>query len=147
MNVVRALLTGLDPNAKPSRVTEVPWLYARRRRGRYPRPTPRSGKWLVFVRPEDVDEVWARIRKAVEEGRLGHAAKVATAAPNPLARPGRRVICVYTYDWTDEADVRRVREELRRLGITWKIPYKADEDTRRGRYLAAGDRRISKYYE
>jgi len=56
--------------------------------------------------------------------------------------PEIRVICVYTYDWADEVDVRRIREELRRLGITWKIPYKADEDTIKGRY----GKGVSKYY-
>ncbi len=49
-----------------------------------------------------------------------------------------KVICVYTYDWTDEADVRRVRQELRALGITSKIPYKTDDDTNAGRYSSQG---------
>lgn len=56
-------------------------------------------------------------------------------------------MCVYTYDWTDEEDVMRVREELRKLGITRKIPYKSDEDTLAGRYYKAGDSNLSKYYE
>lgn len=54
---------------------------------------------LIFVDPEKVDEVWAKIKKAEEEGKLGDSAKVATAKPNPL--PGKsdaKVICVYTYD-------------------------------------------------
>lgn len=90
-----------------------------------------------------MDEVWAKIEKATEEGRLGGSAKVATAE----AGAETRVICVYTYDWADEKDVRRVRKELRKLGITRKIPYKADEDTLAGRYYARGHGRISKYYE
>jgi hypothetical protein len=40
---------------------------------------------------------------------------------------------VYTYDWQDEKDVRRVRQELRELGITQRIPYKSDEETRAGK--------------
>lgn len=92
--------------------------------------------------------MWAKIKAAVEEGKLGDSAKVATAKPNPLAgRSKARVICVYTYDWTDEKDVKRIREELRKLGITNRIPYKADEDTLSGKYRIAGDRGISKYYE
>ena len=102
----------------------------------------------IFVDPENVDEVWAKIKKAVEEGKLGDSAKVSTAKPNPLAGKSRaHVICVYTYDWTDENDVKRIREELRKLGITNKIPYKADEDTLKGKYRITGHRRISKYYE
>lgn len=135
-------------DAKPSEVTDVYWIYAMRKKGKYPRSTPRSGKWLIFVDPENVNEVWAKIRDAVEEGKLGDSAKVATAKPNPLAgKSNAKVICVYTYDWTDEEDVRRIREELRKLGITNKIPYKADEDTLSGKYRVKGHTRISKYYE
>ncbi len=135
-------------DAKPSNVTGVYWIYATRKKGKYPKPTPRTGKWLIFVDPENVDEVWAKIKKAVEEGKLGNSAKVAAAKPNPMAgKSGAKVICVYTYDWTDEKDVTRIREELRKLGITNKIPYKADEDTLSGKYRITGHRRISKYYE
>jgi len=135
-------------NAKPSEVTDIYWIYATRKKGKYPKPTPRSGKWLIFVSLKNVDEVWAKIKKAVEEGKLGDSAKVATAKPNPLATdPNAKVICVYTYDYTDEKDVKRIREELRKLGITNKIPYKADEDTLSGKYRITGHKRISKYYE
>jgi len=57
------------------------------------------------------------------------------------------VICVYTYDWTDKEDVKRIRQELRDLGITRKIPYKADRETLSGKYAIRGDKRISKYFE
>lgn len=135
-------------DAKPSEITEVYWIYAERRKGKYPESTLRSGKWLVFVDKKDVDEVWDKIKKAVEEGKLGSDAKVATAKPNPLAtNPNNRVICVYTYDYTDEQDVRRVREELRHLSINGRIPYKTDEDTLSGKYQITGHTRISKYFE
>ena len=32
------------------------------------------------------------------------------------------------------------------FGVTWKIPYKADEDTFAGKYRIAGHTRIRKYY-
>jgi hypothetical protein len=106
-------------------------------------PELTGGKWLLFVPVAQIDEVWATIKAATESGKLGSTARVATARPNPNgARPGMRVICVYTYDWTDEKDVRRVREALRDLGVTWKIPYKADADTHSGRYAKRGDKRI-----
>jgi hypothetical protein len=135
-------------DANPSEVTEVYWIYSIRKKGEYPKPTVRSGKWLIFVDKKDVDEVWAKIKKVTEEGTLGDSSKVATAKPNPHATdPNKKVICVYTYDWTDEKDVQRVRKELGRLGITNKIPYKADEDTLAGKYRIMGHRKISKYYE
>lgn len=40
----------------------------------------------------------------------------------------------------------RVREELRKLGITNGIPYKADEDTLKGKYATLGYGRVAKYW-
>ena len=132
----------------PSVITNYYWIYAQRKKSKYPDSTARSGKWLVFVRAEHVDGVWAKIKKAVESGSLGDQAKVATARPNPnAADDARRVICVYTYDCEDIEDVRRIREELRRLGIVDRIPYKSDEDTVGGKYRVKGHRRISKFFE
>jgi hypothetical protein len=120
-----------DP--KPSRVTDRYWLNAKRNVGSYPPHSERGGKWLIFVSPAQVDEVWAKIKAATEQGLLGSSAKVATAIPNPNVTNAYKVICVYTYDWADDEDVRRVRQRLRDLGITAKIPYKADADTMAGR--------------
>ena len=134
----------------PSKATGGYWLFASMEKGKYPKPTPRSGKWLIFVSVEDIDEVWAKIKRATEEGKLGAEAKVSTPKPKPADigyKKDEHIICVYTYDLTDEKDVKRIREELRKLGITNKIPYKADEDTGKGRYAARGHKRISKYYE
>jgi len=128
-------------------VTEVYWIHAVSQKGNYPPSTLNSGKWLVFVPPRDVDEVWTKLKKATEGGRLGGFSKVATARPNPNATSENHVICIYTYDWTDTADVMRIRDELRKLGIIAKIPYKSDEDTMVGKYRVRGDTKISKYYE
>lgn len=139
---------GIHTEQKPSRTTSVYWLFAERLAGIYPTATERCGKWLIFVPAKNIDAVWKRIRKATEEGLLGSSSKVATAKSNPLAAgSSMKVICVYTYDWKAEDDVKRIRAELRTLGITWEIPYKSDEDTEAGKYRAAGHTRISKYYE
>lgn len=135
-------------NPKPSKVTDIYWITAERKADDYPEATENSGKWLIFVPNKVIDEVWEKIEKATVEGRLGSAAKVATAKPNPNAsNPDTKVICVYTYNWTDELDVRRIRQELRELGIVTKIPYKADQETFAGKYANRGNRLISKYYE
>jgi len=135
----------LDGN--PSEETDEYWIYARRKVGTYPRHTSRGGKWDVFVVNSRVDAVWADIRAAVEDGKLGSEAKVSTALPNPNSNdPNSKVICVYTYDGDDEEDVMRVREALRQLGITGKIGWKSDDTTRRGLYQVRGDTRISRYW-
>lgn len=114
---------------------------------RIQRDSKNGGKWLIFVPVERVDQMWVKIKSATEAGKLGEMSKVATAKDNPNAiNSSIKVICVYTYDWVDEKDVMRIREELRQLGVTRKIPYKADEDTESGKYANQGKKRISKYY-
>lgn len=133
---------------KPSEVMDSYWIYASRKQGIYPEHSENGGKWLIFVPLEQIDVVWEKIRLATEQGNLGSSAKVSTARPNPNAsNSGTKVICVYTYDWTDEYDVRRIREALRQLGFTSKISYKADRETVSGIYANRGNKRISKYYE
>jgi len=132
----------------PSEATDVYWIYAERKVGKYPELTERSGKWLIFVNPKRLDTVWRKIKYATENGKLGYESKTATAKHNSLAgKSKQKVICVYTYDWTDEEDVKRVRYELKNLGIIWEIPYKTDQDTSDRKYRRIVNQRISKYYE
>lgn len=132
---------------RPSSTTDGYWILARgpkSRRG----PGLNPGKWLIFVSRTEIDASWERVVKALGEGLLGPEAKVSTARPNPNSSdPSKHVICVYTHDGDDEADVRRVRAALRDIGITAKISYKTDAATLAGRYENRGSRRISKYWE
>lgn len=98
------------------------------------------GKWCIFVQSDDLDDVWARVERATKAGKLWHGSKVSTEwaqtfylMRNRNADPKEHVICVYTYDANDEADVMRVREELRKIGITQPLGYKTDADTGAGR--------------
>lgn len=132
----------------PSRFTKDYWLYAERQTGAYPQDTDNVGKWLIFVKTDQADKTWELIKRATEEGKLGNSAKVSTRKIDPdVGRSDRHVICVYTYNWTDEADVLRIRQALRELGVTWKIHYKSDADTIAGKYASSGNERISKYSE
>jgi hypothetical protein len=134
---------------KPSQVKDRPWVSAYRRdKSSYPEKTERSGKYLLFVDVDHVDQVWDKIKKATEDGLLGGRSKCATMLPNPNALdPSEKVICVYTYDVVDEDDRSRIREALRSLGFTQKIHYKTDAATREGRYAVRGDRDISARFE
>lgn len=130
----------------PSSCTSVPWIHAAG--PGQPKPTLCSGKWLIFCPTTEVDPTWDLIRQATEGGLLGFASKVSTAHPGTIGHTSEtRIICVYTYDYEDTTDVRRIRSALRDLGITQKIPYKADEDTLQGKYSAFGHKRISQFYE
>ena len=96
-----------------------------------------SGKWMLFPMPDDVNRVWSLVATATANGELGHAAKVATDnGSSGNATP--RLICVYTEDFSDKGDVRRVLGRLVDMGLVKKkgpmgedrgIYYKADAFT------------------
>ena len=135
-----------DVIIKPSEVKDAYWLRVGCRTDNFKKPTEKAGKWLTYMSADMVDEYWAKIKQATEEGLLGYSSKVATARPNPHASSKAKVIVVYTYDWTDEKDVFRVREQLRKLGIEKKLSYKTNEDTLAGKYKQTTGDRIAKYY-
>ncbi|KAF5004529.1 hypothetical protein FDECE_8984 [Fusarium decemcellulare] len=76
----------------------------------------RAGKWMLFCPPAEVNDVWEIVAKATANNELGIAAKV---APRPVDEDSRkdRLICVYTTDFADKADVGRVLQKLRELKL------------------------------
>ncbi|EXJ59691.1 hypothetical protein A1O7_03837 [Cladophialophora yegresii CBS 114405] len=91
-----------------------------------------SGKWMLFRPDEQVDEVWQTIAHALWGGKLGSSAKVATATAtaspetsggggdengSQAGHAAPRLICIYTADFTDEEDVRRVLCAIKDLGL------------------------------
>ncbi|KIL91795.1 hypothetical protein FAVG1_05412 [Fusarium avenaceum] len=76
----------------------------------------RAGKWMLFCSPAEVNDVWDIIAKATANNELGIAAKV---APRPVDEDSRkdRIICVYTTDFADKADLGRVLQKLRELRL------------------------------
>ncbi|MFH0967694.1 MAG: putative phosphothreonine lyase domain-containing protein [Methanobacteriota archaeon] len=100
----------------------------------------KAGKWLIFVQPDQVDEIWKKIRDLTWQNELGILAKVSTAKKNPDSRDERRVIYVYTADWEDEEEVMRVREKLRSIGVIDRIGYKRNIETFKGEYASKGKR-------
>ncbi|EPE34375.1 eIF4e-like protein [Glarea lozoyensis ATCC 20868] len=73
-----------------------------------------SGKWMLFVPPESVNEIWSTIALATANNELGTAAKVAPYADDDRKE---RVICIYTRDFRDREDVARVVRRMRSLGV------------------------------
>lgn len=69
--------------------------------------------------PEQVDEIWAVVAKAVAMNDLGHVAKVATVPEDSNNRESR-LICVSTLDFSDLNDVKRVLNKLKELGLVTK---------------------------
>ena len=120
----------------PSPATDLPddlaleWLQVERPPGPYPDLTERAGVWIVAIALGSFEQAWTAIRAATEAGQLGPHARVAPASPYRLPKVWtgpQLVIEVTTYDSTDEADVWRVRQAIRNLGITAALTYLADQ--------------------
>lgn len=82
--------------------------------------------------PEDVNEVWALIAKNTASGDLGIAAKVAPDGGDNGRN--QRLICVYTKDYDDLEDIKRVLLKLKDLGCVSRkgraIYYKAGQSSK-----------------
>lgn len=100
-----------------------------------PFPGEHSGKWLIFVSLEHLEDVWQKVWQATLDGKLGPYSKCGTAKNVSGSGSGNsRVICVYTYDHRDQADVERVRQGLREIGVQRSIPYLSDREAHDGVY-------------
>lgn len=82
------------------------------------------GKWLIHESENRIDKSWNAIARCTLDGELGIDAKVLTA--RQAARSNDFVICVYTANYFDYADVSRVRLRLRELGYSQTLYYKPD---------------------
>ena len=87
------------------------------------------GKWMLFPSDDDYPRAWRLVAEATAEGKLGPTSKAATYTDiDPV-----NLICVYTYDFSDMDDVRRVLENLFELGVCHSdgkpIYYKCDAYT------------------
>ncbi len=72
-----------------------------------------SGKWMLFPEPGQVNAVWSVVAHATANNELGTAAKTETR----VASNKERLICVYTKDFRNKADVARVLNRLRQLEL------------------------------
>ncbi|MBI5285793.1 MAG: DUF1917 domain-containing protein [Chloroflexi bacterium] len=108
--------------------------------------TPYVGKWLIYLKCSYTASCWEKVRAATEAGLLGVGAKVSThghMADDPVGSWADHVVCVYTADFRDEADVLRVAKGLKAADAvrTLTLHYKPDGVTLAGRYAgnAAGE--------
>lgn len=93
---------------------------------------------MLFPTEEEVNEIWRTVCDSLVAAELGSTAKVAVAdltrnSSRNLAGPKRRLICIYTDDFSDLSDVRRVLDRLVELGLVSRdgsgIWYKCDAYT------------------
>jgi hypothetical protein len=92
-----------------------------------------SGKWMLFPMSDDLPLVWRLVAEATAAGKLGPCSKVGTWEPDHVTKP--TVICIYTKDFSDLTDVKRVLNNLNDLDIVnraMRINYKCDAYTHLG---------------
>ncbi|TFK65947.1 DUF1917-domain-containing protein [Pluteus cervinus] len=96
------------------------------------------GKWLVFVKSHQADRIWGSIMRYIcHERKVGQAKIAAREDGENLNGDWERddhTICVYVDNYLDLQEVKRVREGLRKVGITWRIGFKPDAYTYLGIY-------------
>jgi hypothetical protein len=86
----------------------------------------------MFVSCDEVDELWGQIVESTLAGTMGSSATVST---HNEGHPRRHIICVTNADYRSLAEVNRVRDELRQLGVNKRISYKPDIYTHCGIYM------------
>lgn len=86
---------------------------------------------MLFPNDDQLTSTWRTVCEGVATDTLGTAAKVGVHDPLQPGKP--RLICVYTRDFSDLVDVRRVLDELVDLGLCPRegngIYYKCDAYT------------------
>lgn len=70
---------------------------------------------MLFPPLDRVNHIWSVVAHAVTTGQLGLGAKVSPKLGH--LETGSRLICIYTYDFSNREDVIRVLRTLRDLGI------------------------------
>ena len=71
------------------------------------------GKWMLFPSSKEVDGLWDPIVRGTVDGTLGCSAKVAADDGSG----DTRLVCVYTKDFDDLVDVRRVLLKMKELDL------------------------------
>lgn len=71
-------------------------------------------QWLLFSSADEVDAIWKVVARGTVQGDLGIAAKV---VPDEGDSSRARVICIYTKNFTDIEDIRRVAKQMKELGL------------------------------
>lgn len=91
------------------------------------------GKWMLFPKVEEADDVWEKVALATSRGELGTSAKI---APCQDSSSNTTLICVYCDDFSDEVECKRVLEGIKALGLVVTAGFKADILTHLGLYGA-----------
>ena len=98
-----------------------------------------SGKWIIQVKPEKIDDIWKILDELVSNSLIW-GAQVSTKRLRKKKDEDHHVLKVYTPNYFDESDVLRVRRLLKeKCDIHEEIVYKPDIYNILGIYSGEGD--------
>ncbi len=98
-----------------------------------------SGKWVIQVKPEDIDEIWETLDELVSDSLIW-GAQVSTKWLREKKDEDDHILKVYTPNYFDEMDVLRVRRLLKEeCDIHEEIIYKPDIYNILGIYSGEGE--------
>jgi hypothetical protein len=108
------------------------------------------GKWMLFVKTEDLDDIWTRVRNLTVKDQLGSSAKTATMKPNHNARnSNEKVICVYVTEASDFVEVASLLWKLFDNGVVPDyqkyVAFKTDKATMANQYVKGTKKSVSKF--
>lgn len=115
----------------PSQETNRFWLFANNSNDRRRIDPNLTGKLMLFIKKEQLDNTWLIIKDATEKGLLSYNSKCSTAKENPNKIDDvHGLICVYTPDCNDIDEIKSVEKTVRRL-VKYQGPiyYKTDVQT------------------
>ena len=117
---------------------KVNWIYAKQIENPYKElDRNKIGKWMLFIPEEHIHDIWCKICDGVKSKNIWEA-KV-----NPKAHlKDDYVIIVYTYNFEDRKDVKRVLDYLTKNNLTLNktIYYKTDLQTKQKIYAGNKER-------
>jgi hypothetical protein len=94
-----------------------------------------SGKWIIFLPLAELDEAYQKVWEAFHNDKFGPMIKCSTGVKNDRQVDCKEaMIVIYTNDFNDAVDLRRVLKDIRELGFSSKIFYKRDHETFKGIY-------------
>lgn len=87
----------------------------------------KMGCWLIYGKSEQLKLTWKKIQRHTSLGKLGVESRINVVKGREEADC---VISIYTADYTDEAEVKKVREKLKELGFTEPLQYQTNSPNR-----------------
>ncbi|KAK3496581.1 hypothetical protein B0T13DRAFT_472063 [Neurospora crassa] len=76
----------------------------------------RAGKWLLYIPPDRVEEVWRKIATATVKNELGSEAGLRRGGMTSRPQLEGGLVKVYSRDFRDKAEAARLLEKLEKLG-------------------------------